>query len=149
MSFKVTLMYNASPRNMIGKALKDKAYATGALKENCDILAPVITIDSTLDIISGANYAYIEEFNRYYFITGVEIVNNMLFNVSMAVDVLETYKDEILALSCITKRQENTYNLYLNDGVLKSYHNTIITTRTFPNAFSSREYVLAVAGGAE
>lgn len=147
MSFDVKLQYNASPKNQIGKALTDKITLTGTLKDSCDMLNPIVIVQSDVATISACNYVYIAEFKRYYFITDFTVSRTNLVSLHLHVDVLESFKTELLKCSCITSRQKNNWNLYLNDGALRVYQNSQFQTLNFPNGFTSHEYVLAVAGG--
>ena len=60
--------------------------------------------------------------------------------------MLSTYADSIIELSGIIKRQENNWNLYLNDGSFKIYQNPIVQVKSFPNGFTEQEFVLSIAG---
>lgn len=146
MSFSITLMQNTSPVNKIGKNLSSQLEVVGDLRSETSIIDPVITIECDLADLTNCNYMYVPEFNRYYFVNNIRSIRNGLVEFSCHVDVLETYKDQIRANSAIIKRQENNWNLYLNDGTFKVYQNPIVITKEFPNGFNSQEFVLAVAG---
>ena len=83
--------------NMIGKTTNKKAMHTieVPLKQDTDRLNPNILIYSDLSL-EIMNYCYIDEFNRYYFIDKIEQVRNNLYRIRCKVDVLESYKIEIL-----------------------------------------------------
>lgn len=149
MSFAITLYQNNSENNKIGKSLVQVASYNGNLRETCDILNPVINFDDAgLGAkIATVNYMYIPAFGRYYFINKIESISNNIWRIYGNVDVLETYKDAILNQTAVIARQENEWNLYLNDGTFKVYQNPIICTINFPNGFTDQEYILAVAGG--
>lgn len=70
----------------------------GEVKEDFTPLAPVITFNlSDPTQVPTYNYAYIPAFgNRYYFITDWLYVSG-LWRASMSIDVLATYRTEILA----------------------------------------------------
>ena len=72
---------------------------SGVLLDGTSITNPVVTIEqnSTYDI-RDYNYAKISVFNRYYFITNITTDKN-LWILTMAVDVLATYKDDIRSSS--------------------------------------------------
>lgn len=146
MSFSITLMQNTSPVNKIGKELSSQLEVTGELRSETSIIDPIITIECDLADLTNCNYMYISEFNRYYFVNNIRSIRNGLVEFTCHVDVLETYKDEIRANSAIIKRQENNWNLYLNDGTFKVYQNPIVITKEFPSGFTTQEFVLAVAG---
>lgn len=59
-----------------------------------------------------------------------------------------SFADGIRNNTAIIKRQQEQWNLYLNDGSLKCYQDPIILTKAFPSGFTTQEFVLAVAGAA-
>lgn len=65
------------------------------------------------------NYAYIEEFARYYFVKSVSIENNKLAVFDLECDVLMSFKSDIYDLECIVSRNETEYNLMLSDSKMK------------------------------
>lgn len=146
MSFDISLMRNNSPIEKLDKDLTTLQTVSGTLKEDTSILAPTILIQCDISNFTSCNYMYIPEFNRYYFITDIVSVNTDLVEFSGRVDVLTTYKDYIKSNNAIVRRQENSWNLYLNDGSFKVYQNPTILTKAFPSGFTSQEFVLAVAG---
>ena len=59
-----------------------------------------------------------------------------------------SFRDGINNLDIVAKRQENTYNTYLNDPEFKTYNHPRITQKKFPNGFTSDSHIiLTVAGG--
>lgn len=62
------------------------------------------------DYIISANYVYIPDFNRYYFIEDIVSIRNNLWRINMHVDVLMSYKNAILNTSAFISRNENIYN---------------------------------------
>lgn len=148
MSFSVILYDNKSPVEKIGKNLTDSHTISDVLlKRDTSILRPVLLVNSVQDIYTY-NYMYISEFSRYYFIDDIRSVHDNLWEISAHVDVLETYKTKILANTAVIKRQQNKYNLYLDDPEFKTYNNEQIQTLKFPaNNFNKQlSYVLVVNG---
>lgn len=143
----ITLYNNTSPANYVNKSITVVMTLTGTLRNPTSIIDPVITIERSDP--TGFNYARIEEFGRYYFVTGISSESNSLISISLHVDVLMTYKEGIKNMNAIIKRQENKYNLYLDDGIFKSYQNTKHKIIAFPGAFSSYSYILALAGNGD
>ena len=88
----------------------------------------------------------IPAFGRYYHITGIRSIRAGLVEVSAHVDVLGTYATEIRELSAIIHRQENSWDLYFNDGILRTRQNPIVYTYPFTTGFSGNSYVFACAG---
>lgn len=160
MAFDIVFQKNNSMNTRIGKSIDDVITFTGALREGTSILDPVIMVElpeppDPTDPDEGTiterqffkcNYAYIQRFNRSYFITDMRSVRNNLVEVSMHVDVLETYKDDILDTNAIIRRQENKWNLYLDDGCLTAYQNPHVILHKFPSGFTNETIILAVAG---
>lgn len=64
-------------------------------KKTTNILTPYIKIYDP-DQLEMYNYAYIEELARYYYITNSEPEPNGIIYLQLEVDVLESYKSEIL-----------------------------------------------------
>lgn len=83
--------------NVIGKVRNKSPIATFQikLKQDMDFINPVILIYSE-DSIDHVNYCYISEFNRYYYINHIEQVRKNLYRFKCRVDVLESYKLDIL-----------------------------------------------------
>ena len=142
----IVLYVNASEIISVDKNLTELTTLTGTLRDQSSIIDPIITISDIDNYIGSMNYAYIPEFNRYYFITNVESVQKNLWKVSFHVDVLFTYRDAIRANSAIIERNENEYDLKLNDGLFRTQQNPRIAQFPFPKGFNQWNFVLAVAG---
>lgn len=146
MSFNIVMQRNTSETNKMDKTLTTIATLTGTLKQETSIIDPVILIEGALSDYKTCNYCTISEFGRSYFVTNIRSVRNTLIELTCHVDVLSTYKTQIRACMGITRRQENNWNLYLNDGTFKCYQNPLVLTKLFPAGFGTPEFVLAVAG---
>ena len=143
---EVHFFVNESERNTIGKVLKNELTVSGTLKKECSVLRPSILFSGINP--ASYNYAYIPEFNRYYFIGNPVSVRENLWEIPFTVDVLESWKIQIKQQEAIIERQENKYNLYLNDPDWKVYRNKEVLTRTFPSGFlDTGVYYLTVVGG--
>ena len=110
-------------------------------------MTPVIKIehDSPIDF----DYVYIAAFNRYYFVEDITILRTGIMEIKLSVDVLESFKSGILGNTAIIDKQENNYNLYLNDDSIKMRQDPLVTCYEFPSGMfdnDSFEFVLCVAG---
>lgn len=142
----IKLYYNSSEVNALEKDISELMEMTGTLKEQSSIIDPVITLANVNNHILTANYAYIPEFGRYYFITNIENVSNNIWRFSFHVDVLYTYSRQIKANHAIIERNENYYDLKLNDGLFQTQQNPRIAQYPFPSGFNTWNFVLAIAG---
>lgn len=87
-------MYNTSDsNNTINKTLSNETEFEIKLKGETDIKTPVVVLHS--DSIILFNYAYIPEFHRFYFVDKIELFPNGIYNISLKVDVLESFKADI------------------------------------------------------
>lgn len=146
MAFNITLQINSSEKNKLDKTIADIATVSGVLKEDTSIIDPVIKIECNLSDYVNCNYITIPEFGRKYFVNNIRSVRNGLVEFSCHVDVLSSFADSIRSNKAIIRRQENKWNLYLNDGTFKVYQNPMVLTKAFPSGFTQQEFVLAVAG---
>lgn len=140
------LFQNNSDTNVVQKSITQKAELAGTLRDDCSIIDPIITVEGIAPSdLKYINYAEIPDFGRYYYVTNI-ILKGKLFEVHMHIDVLNTYKDQIKPLKAIIARQENRYNLYLQDGLIKQYANPHVQIKQFPNGFDRYEYIFSVCG---
>lgn len=146
MAFTVALQSNTSPKNQLDKSISGVLSVSGTLKEGTSVIDPVILVQAPLSTLVNANYMTISAFGRSYFITDIRSIRNDLVEISGHVDVLSTYAAGIRGNNAIIYRQENDWNLYLDDGSFQIYQNPSVLTRPFPSGFSTLEFVLAVAG---
>lgn len=82
------------------------------LLDDVSITTPSIIVS---EISYDYNYCYIPRFGRYYYIHDVVILNNGRYQYNLIVDVLASYRDEILNSSMYVKRSASQYNLFLPD----------------------------------
>lgn len=146
MSFQILLQVNNSEKNRLDKDVATISTLNGVLKNETSIINPIILVEGDLSSYVNCNYMQIPVFGRSYFVSNIRSIRRNLFEITAHVDVLSTYKSSIRNNRAIVRRQENHWNLYLNDGVFRVYQNTMILTKDFPSGFSTQEFVLAVAG---
>lgn len=147
MSFNITLYKNKSRQNQRVKDLEEIETMSGTLKSECSIVDPVILFESS-ENLRYCNYMYIPNFGRYYFINDIIHVRNNLYEIRAHCDVLSSSGSALLDCVGIIRRQENDWNLYLDDGAFKVYSNPNVVQKAFPSGFSTSNltYILAVAG---
>ena len=147
MAFTIQLMYNNEPMNKITKSpVSVGDPISGTLRDESSIVDPVILLETANP--KAANYAYIEEFSRYYYIRNWEAVRNGLWRCTMHCDVLKTFSEGILGSPCVVAKSSNRFNLYLNDTRYKVKQNDLISVEKFSNGFNigNSEYVITMFG---
>lgn len=144
---QIVLLLNHSEKNKINKNLSNANYVAGTLKDETSIINPVVMME--LSNPTQYNYAYIPEFNRYYFITDITSVRNGLWRISLSVDVLESFKTEILNASAIISDTETTgLNKYMTGDVWKTNVKETTNIINFPYGLSENgHFILITAGG--
>lgn len=119
-----------SENNVIGKTFGNKNVLEGKLIYDTSIEEPKFLVDGD---IRGYNYVYIPIFSRFYYIEDIVLRRQMLQEISMKVDVLQSFKTEIRACSGIPMRSGDSdqINYYINDGAIITQQNTRVFTQKF------------------
>lgn len=142
----VILQTNYSEDIRINKTINDIISLEGVLKEETSIITPTIIIDGNVSSLAVCNYMTISAFGRRYYITDIRSIRNGLVEIDGKVDVLTSFGAQIRNCTGIIHKQENIWNMYLDDGTFKVYSNPMIVQKVFSGGFSSEHLVLAVAG---
>lgn len=143
----IKLYYNTSDNRTIRKNLINEYSISGKLRESCDLINPVLTIQQYKVI--RHNYAYIPEFHRYYFINKVTSISRNLWRVELEVDPLMSFKGDILALQVVVDKQssDSIGDEYIDDGSLVADNYTFKSVYNFNKGFNDHgEYILITAG---
>lgn len=150
MSFTCNLYQTKSEKNALDKVMETGGISlSGTLINNSNVINPSILCHVSAASVSEYNYMELPSFNRKYFITEVTALTADTCMVSGHVDVLSTYKDGIRAQTALIARQENKYNLYLDDSLFKVDSRTIIQTLIFEKGgyFTSSPGIALVVSG--
>lgn len=102
-----------------------------------DITAPVIEITASADL-TAFNYAYISAFHRYYWIEGISFEAG-IWVLTLAVDVLATYKTYIGGESLYVLRAASSYNGDITDNFYPIINDIVYDTQT-ETPFTSPTY---------
>lgn len=111
------ILYNTTDDSRkLNKTLTAIKTITVRLKDDTDIMHPVIELDGA-NLPPTANYCYIAAFNRYYFINqqGIKIGRDL--TITLAVDVLMSFKEKILSSRVIAAKSTNRCNKNLPDNI--------------------------------
>lgn len=146
---QVTLCNTPSERNIINKVIQDVVTVNATIKGELSVENPVLILDYTGDS-NNINYMKIAELNRTYFINDIIKLTGQRYEIHGRSDVLESFKDDILAMNCIINKQQGVTqsNMYLDDGSFITENKEFNTVINFPNGFNDAgEYILITAGG--
>lgn len=108
------------------------------LKNPVNINNPILTLSSKIVYDDGYgggytrytkdyNYAYIPEFERYYFIENITLQSNNINVLTLKVDVLKTYEKEILNSDLYVEKEIN--HIIESDKTLEQEFNKILIVR--------------------
>lgn len=113
--------FNKKPNSTAVPASAGTSYSC-TMKTVSSLLSPLIDIADTKQ--TGAiplyNYAYIPDFNRYYFIDDVSWSQG-IWSLSMHVDVLGTFRSDILNSTQYVIRSASRSNPYIPDTAYQTY----------------------------
>ena len=113
---KIILYNNKSDSRVLNKNIEHLEEIDVILKSAQNIMSPEIMLQTkTLPI--NANYCYISDFGRYYFINAQRLDNGNVSKIELTVDVLMSFKNLILKSTVVAERTTNKYNRYLPDIV--------------------------------
>lgn len=111
----IVLYKNLSDLNHISKNIIALATVSALLKNETEISAPVVRLNSAMP--PAANYCYIPAFERYYYINKQNIMPGGINELSLQCDVLMSFKSTILDSTVIAERSTNHCNKSLPDNL--------------------------------
>lgn len=105
-NFTITLYQNSAEQARIDKTnyLKSVGVLTGKLRDSTSIVSPIITIQ--MSTVPNFNYVLIPKFSRYYYVVDVVSVRTNLWEITLMVDPLMSFKNAILGCSAFIDRNE-------------------------------------------
>lgn len=145
----VKLMLSMDEMDRVTKSPKIVAEYSGTLRADCSIVDPVILLQIDQEQINmpRVNYAQIPDFGRYYFITGIRVLREGIWEISLHCDVLMSYAGYIRALPALIARDQ-TASRMLVDPDVEVYADSIVSAIEFPTALPAPTYILAMIGTA-
>ena len=141
------LYTNDSEKNCIGKKLINETDFQGVLREQSSIINPVIKVQSTE--LPDFNYAYVPDFKRYYFIVGIRNISTNIWELSLGVDVLESFRSSLAnQLVILSDTQITGATNYISGDQWVTNVKTNTEIISFPSGLlEGGEYILITAGG--
>lgn len=144
---EIRLYNNISDNRTIRKKLLNEFSLTGTLRDSCSLIEPVINIESSN--VLRFNYAYIPDFQRYYFVKEITNLRKNIWTLELEVDPLMSFKGDILALDVVVDKQssDSIGDEYIDDGSLVADNNTFTSVYNLSSGFNDHgEYILITAG---
>lgn len=150
MAFQVKMYTFAKKENSTARPITAGDTYECVIKEPCGILNPEISLNLGLTFSPVAyNYAYIQAFNKYYFVREWTF-ENRLWRASLDVDFLATWKTEIGASTCYILRSKAAHNGAIVDNIYPCKSDTTFTKVTEDNPWtttlSEGMFVVGIAG---
>ena len=139
---------NLSDKRTAAKTVETIDTKSCELKGDCSVTDPVLIVTGDAAEYAACNYFTIAAFNRAYFVTGgPTALPGGLLEIRGHCDVLSSaWMQGLDDLDAVIDRQQNVWNLYLNDGTFQGYANDKVITKDFSGGFTSPSFVLVVAG---
>lgn len=151
MAFNITLYCNKSPSNAVNKTLEEVSRVSGTLRGACPVESPTIVVRGDSEKLLKADYLFFEPWKRWYYISSRTSLTSKLMEYSCTVDVLMTYRKEILANEALVGRSETDYDLYIADPQVVTHAKPLVQVyQAVPDdedmTFSLGHYILDVFG---
>ena len=132
------LYNNTSDSREINKNLTELSTVNITLYLDTNVINPVFKLKN---FINNANYMYVPDLHRYYYINNYTLSNQCVY-LHCSVDVLTTYKTEILNSECLISRSENDYNDNIVDTLAPITENTVYTVKNFGENIKTTEHFI-------
>lgn len=139
----VKCFFTSNDNRKINKSLTEiKQYKNVVCKDTIDMLNPIFLFN---DFPQNCNYIYVVEWNKYYFVVNKNYKYNNMFVIECKIDVLTTYKNELLNCFCDVKASDTIINV---DNVTTKYNKVKnIEKINMFNPFTSKTVVLMSING--
>ena len=109
-----------------------------------NVLHETFTYNYCTISLGGVTYPYFIDINN------IQNIGKGVWLVPMTLDLLELYKENILASTAIIERSSSAYNMYLRDDLYSAYGFPLIGCKEFPNGFSNNyNYILNICNSLE
>lgn len=120
---QVDFMHTSKARNSTRVPSATEGHITETicyLKDPTSIIKPTLIIQGADSTFEGKqfpdyNYCYIADFHRYYFITNITSISALVWQIDCEVDVLATYRSEILGTKAFVMFAESSHNSMIPD----------------------------------
>lgn len=144
--FTITLYKNSSEQGRIDKTnyLTSVGVLTGILRESASIVSPIITIQ--MATVPNFNYVLIPKFSRYYYVVDIVSVRTNLWEITLTVDPLMSFKNAILNCRAFIDRNEFEQSQNIVDTRRVVEEGYTITETEIPNALFNDTAMFSLSG---
>lgn len=137
MAFTIQLGVCRDPKNKLNKTITDvasyactvkRAGGTGAVGVGgggINVMVPTVVLKAG-DEVFTKNFAYIPNFNRYYFVSSIAVAPNGMYTLTLTEDVLMSWRDDIKNCEVMLSRSADFRNYYLVDERLPITQRTLV-----------------------
>lgn len=136
---------NQSDERVINKDLLNPVDFQVDLRQGFNRTNPEIVIQDLNASLEDYNYCLIVELNRYYFIKTVSNVGLDFFKIDMELDVLETFKADILSSNSRYRRQLRTGD-YVNIDIESSSVQSVETFESNKGFDGEKSLIMTTVG---
>ena len=134
-------------RRKVNKSISTVNTINCNIKERCSLDSPVLIIaKENFRNWKDANYCYISEYGRFYYIENVIVETATRIEIHCKCDVLMSFASNIRALMGVITRQENIYNDFISDNKAPIRAERIISYHQVGNV-NGTSILLTVNGG--
>lgn len=136
------LYNNVSDSREINKNLTELSTINITLYLDTNVVTPVFKVKN---FINNANYMYVPDLHRYYYINNYTLSNQCVY-LHCSVDVLMTYKNQILNNTYLIKRNEFLKDNRLVDNEIPVSCKKQIVTQAVSDDFISQSIQCFILG---
>lgn len=148
-----TLYINSSDERYVNKSLSNIGEYTIVFKSDENSIRPTLKISDS-NIPETANYVYLSELNRYFYIRNKRYSKQCIY-LECELDPLMSFRSQLADMEAIISRNERLYNLYLSDEKMEIYNYPYYQTLNMtcvegtPFNMARNEICLALVGAVE
>lgn len=148
----ILFMKCTSENDVMGKTWNNSTLKLeGKIIYNQSVLSPEFVVNGD---VTGYNYAYIDLFKRYYYISNITVNEKNMMTVSFKVDVLQSFKSEIDECRVIMERSTDLSASMMNDSQYWTLQNKDVCPYYFKQSNgsdvvfsrSNNVFILTIAG---
>lgn len=147
-TYKFDKKTNSTKRPSAGDVVA--SYTNVELKDQCSIITPAIKLNVGLTTFTIPNYAYIAEFDRYYFVTDIQFERG-IWTIRLKVDAMASWRTTIGNQLLYVTRAASEYDGTLMDNLYPAksdptYTNVIRDSGWETTDLTAGMFVVGVAG---